>query len=1120
MRSWILALMLLFSAGCFAGDSPGDAPSGLIHQKSIHDGLSYRGRSGIDPYKFAQSSGLEEDEYFIADQGWDLDHYVFRKERMNGTYRFSIMIDRFFGETTGGKIKYPEQVGMSKTVKLKINIYDVDDDSQDSDVMPEIDHIYLNGHALTPIALTSGNDRWNVMTFNVPIEFLNFPEHPQESAQNNVEIQIDKANTDSIWAVEVDWAMLEIKALRPILLLHGYKAGRMVGGNEESYNKISAFFDENRIPYERAVAGWDGNASIEDQAASLAEIVLQSKKKFGVAKLNIIAHSKGGIDTRLYLRDNTSKDVETFIQVASPNHGQNIAGGLVWSAAGRDLDPEEMRDHFNYFKTDVPGTNWLGISHYYQFTPRYDIKNESARGGLFVGIGNSGGDDDGWYAVSHRSATLPWKVECHEKQGAILTHCPDRLIIRKPLFSHRNTWPTRVVVDQMLEGAGHSLNGMDATHYGWMLQKIREYSGYPQVAIKNASAQLASAHTKLSTKEKPVGKNISLDLDAEEVIFRNLPTKFVSAKSYPLMLQKGVSTKISAFLPEAPSARLELESPSGKKINLANQQPADFLVQETINPAESGMWKLNISGPHAEYDSVIVTRPRSHVAIDAGVTKSALAQGEETTIYAYLYDRRRVADTEFENLPKTVNVGSQTMQATLLDGSGKLQTVVLRDDGTGGDAVANDGFFMAHYKPTADGTVFMTVTSVRDSGIQITNDRPVKIDVTAAAGSKIQSLSTFRHAVDRYGAYEKIFFTVNAQLREAGKYYVTAAIKSKAGKHLNSIKSAPVAAIAGGQHAFLLELDRDFILDNKDEMPFSIDTVFLTVATRRKEVLIDHKAFNTVVPYTDPSLFKERKIAFKGVQAVEMVDTDGNGRHDRLNIKYLLNIPLQGQFTLQSTIGEKNGTIVDWSNVDFASSVGDNVVTLSFDLRKLKASGIKNFYLENVALLGPMLGSDPGSHAIAIQLDDVDAFALPDLQIRTEVRGEIQMKMLRTGEIEFFNGGGAPAYHIPWEAHLGINGATIASGVIPALLANQSVREKVGADESVLKNQSLYVYVNPRRTIIEADYSNNLVILRPVLANTPPSATISSVPAMDRYAMVFLGLMVLGIAYVNRKRMP
>ena len=48
MRSWILALMLLFSAGCFAGDSPGDAPSGLIHQKSIHDGLSYRGRSGTN----------------------------------------------------------------------------------------------------------------------------------------------------------------------------------------------------------------------------------------------------------------------------------------------------------------------------------------------------------------------------------------------------------------------------------------------------------------------------------------------------------------------------------------------------------------------------------------------------------------------------------------------------------------------------------------------------------------------------------------------------------------------------------------------------------------------------------------------------------------------------------------------------------------------------------------------------------------------------------------------------------------------------------------------------------------------------------------------------------------
>lgn len=229
-----------------------------------------------------------------------------------------------------------------------------------------------------------------------------------------------------------------------------------------------------------------------------------------------------------------------------------------------------------------------------------------------------------------------------------------------------------------------------------------------------------------SPGDMPSDKNISLDLDAEEVIFRNLPTKFASAKTYKLMLQKGVSTKISAFLPGAPGARLELESPSGKKINLANQKSTDFLVQETINPTENGMWKLNISGPHAEYDSVIVTRPRSHVAIDAGVTKSALTQGEATTIYAYLYDRRRAADTEFEKLPQTVNVGAQTMQATLLDGSGKLQTVVLRDDGTGGDAVANDGFFMAHYRPTADGTVFMTVTSVRGSDIQITNDRPVK----------------------------------------------------------------------------------------------------------------------------------------------------------------------------------------------------------------------------------------------------------------------------------------------------------------------------------------------------------------------------------------------------------
>lgn len=495
------------------------------------------------------------------------------------------------------------------------------------------------------------------------------------------------------------------------------------------------------------------------------------------------------------------------------------------------------------------------------------------------------------------------------------------------------------------------------------------------LAEKPPEANAISAPAK--TSEKPVGENISPNPDAEEVIFRNLPAPFVSAQSYTFPLQKGVASRIYAFLPETPTARMELISPSGQKIPLPNQQSADFLVQKTINPGESGMWKLNISGPRAEYDSVIVTRPRSHIAIDAGVTKNTLTPGEKTTIYAYLYDRRRAADTKFENLPETANVKSQTIQATLLDGSGKLQTIVLRDDGTGGDALANDGFFMAHYKPAAGGTTLMTVTSVYSDGIQITNDRPVKIDVIQAAGAEIQSLSTPQHSTDRHGAHEKIFFTLHAKLLAAGKYKITAEIRNRAGRHLAPIQSAPVTATKPGDYAFTVELNRDFILSHQDGMPFSIDTAFLTIATRRGDILIHHKIFNAVIPYADPTLFRERKVAFKGIQSVEMADTDGDGRNDRLLVKYLLHIPVQGKFTLQSTIGEKNGQMADQSRVDFTSSAGKNMAVFSFDLKKLKASGIREFYLENIDLLGPRLGSDRDSHAIPIHLNDAGDFFIP-----------------------------------------------------------------------------------------------------------------------------------------------
>ena len=132
------ALISLMAAVCFARDLPQDAPVKPAGEKSIHDtATAYRGSSGINPHLMAQSAGLEKDEYFVADRGGHLDRYLYR--RNTPRYQFDILIDRYFGETANKKIRFPEQVGLPKTVPLTLNVYDVDDDYGSSSFRVEFD---------------------------------------------------------------------------------------------------------------------------------------------------------------------------------------------------------------------------------------------------------------------------------------------------------------------------------------------------------------------------------------------------------------------------------------------------------------------------------------------------------------------------------------------------------------------------------------------------------------------------------------------------------------------------------------------------------------------------------------------------------------------------------------------------------------------------------------------------------------------------------------------------------------------------------------------------------------------------------------------------------------------
>jgi pimeloyl-ACP methyl ester carboxylesterase len=114
----------------------------------------------------------------------------------------------------------------------------------------------------------------------------------------------------------------------PVLLIHGYRSPHDVWNdwvNQLESVGIEAeavsFNDDPATALNEYECG-----SAEDHAAQLSQLVTQFKEETGSDKINIVTHSKGGLDARLYLADNpSSEDVANLIMIGTPNEGSPLA---------------------------------------------------------------------------------------------------------------------------------------------------------------------------------------------------------------------------------------------------------------------------------------------------------------------------------------------------------------------------------------------------------------------------------------------------------------------------------------------------------------------------------------------------------------------------------------------------------------------------------------------------------------------------------------------------------------------------------------------------------------------------------------------------------------------------
>jgi len=311
-------------------------------------------------------------------QGWPV-------SRTNDALEIDVVIDRYVGEVdSDGFLVNPQHLidrGLisseavirvaskrpaldSRSSAIRPVIYDPSFTApSDTPVTPQVSRVYLHrgtakekvvGDLKGEFSSVQINNRefWYVNEFKVDISDLKFPHYVNDSfgsrltgpssnfpnanmvpAKNTLSVTVDELNVNSPyyhWCMAVDWISVSIDAQSPIALIHGTAAQSSTWDVPEDDNFVEHLSDAG-IPFYYKI-DLEPNGSIDGNAMLLKQELRKAGVFYGVDSLHLVAHSKGGIDSRRYLSSpyyTPAADIEpqvvSLTTLSTPHDGTVLA---------------------------------------------------------------------------------------------------------------------------------------------------------------------------------------------------------------------------------------------------------------------------------------------------------------------------------------------------------------------------------------------------------------------------------------------------------------------------------------------------------------------------------------------------------------------------------------------------------------------------------------------------------------------------------------------------------------------------------------------------------------------------------------------------------------------------
>lgn len=171
---------------------------------------------------------------------------------------------------------------------LRFPVYDIDSGAAISPpYQPERDIISFNGQQKK--ALSGINNQWTDDSVVVPINEIKF------GANNELRVDIDTANSAELWCMAVDWVSIEFDVAAPFVLAHGINAQADTWDAGSAPGVLQALDDKGVLHTRFSVTANGRSAGNAIQLETQIQTFLDGIK---ADKVNIIAHSKGGLDSQ------------------------------------------------------------------------------------------------------------------------------------------------------------------------------------------------------------------------------------------------------------------------------------------------------------------------------------------------------------------------------------------------------------------------------------------------------------------------------------------------------------------------------------------------------------------------------------------------------------------------------------------------------------------------------------------------------------------------------------------------------------------------------------------------------------------------------------------------------